>query len=162
MICDLCLLVQGGAAEALDARPGTHALTLSRRRGFFRIALQHGASLVPIYSFGENDLYEQAPNSEGSLLRKCQNIFLKYAGFATPFFSGAGSSGAAMPMNPIPARVPVVTVVGDPIKMAKIEHPTNEDIDKARVLYVERLHEIFDKFADKYAPTRSGDLKIVN
>lgn len=156
------LVVPGGAAEALDAHPGTHALTLNRRQGFFRIALQHGASLVPIYSFGENDLYEQAPNDEGSFLRKCQNMFLKYAGFATPFFSGAGSSGGAIPMSPIPARVPVVTVIGDPIRCPKIEHPTQEDIDKARVQYVKGLHEIFDKFADKYAPARSGDLEIVH
>lgn len=36
------LVVPGGAAEALDAHPGTHSLTLNRRSGFFRIALQHG------------------------------------------------------------------------------------------------------------------------
>jgi 2-acylglycerol O-acyltransferase 2 len=106
------MIVPGGAAEALDARPGKHDLTLQRRRGFFRIALQHGASLVPIYSFGENDLYEQAQNSDGSVVRKLQNILLKVTGVATPFFSGAGSTGAAVPMNPIPARVPIVTVIG--------------------------------------------------
>ena len=38
-----------------------------------RLALQHGASLVPVYSFGENDLYEQADNRQGSRLRQCQN-----------------------------------------------------------------------------------------
>lgn len=155
------LVVPGGAAEALDARPGKHALTLQRRQGFFRIALQHGACLVPIYSFGENDLYEQVANDEGSCIRKIQNIFLKYAGFATPFFSGAGSGGAAIPMNPIPARKPVVTVVGNPIKCPIIEHPTQADIDHIRALYVEKLQEIFMQFADKYAPERSSDLQIV-
>lgn len=145
----------------MDARPGTHSLTLNRRQGFFRIALQHGASLVPIYSFGENDLYEQAPNDEGSVLRKLQNFFLKYAGFATPFFSGAGSMGAAIPMSPIPARIPLITVVGDPIDTIKVDNPTPEDINKLRVKYVEGLQAIFLKFADKYAPDRSTDLKIV-
>jgi 2-acylglycerol O-acyltransferase 2 len=116
---------------------------------------------VPIYSFGENDLYEQAPNGEGSMLRKWQNFFLKYAGFATPFFSGAGSMGASMPMSPIPARVPVITVVGDPIDTVKIDNPTQADIDALRVRYVEGLQAIFSKFADKYAPDRSGNLEIV-
>lgn len=155
------IVVPGGAAEALDARPGTHSLTLNRRQGFFRIALEHGASLVPIYSFGENDLYEQVPNDEGTVIRKVQNLLLKYLGFATPFFSGAGSSGTAIPMNPIPSRVPIITVVGDPIHCPQIESPTQEDIDRVRVLYVEKLQEIFTKFADKYAPQRSKDLEIV-
>mmetsp|Transcript_410 Transcript_410/g.773 ORF Transcript_410/g.773 Transcript_410/m.773 type:complete len:421 (-) Transcript_410:96-1358(-) len=155
------LVVPGGAAEALDAHPGTHSLTLNRRSGFFRIALQHGACLVPIYSFGENDLYEQVPNEEGSAIRNMQNVMLKYLGFATPFFSGAGSSGAAVPMNPIPSRVPIITIVGDPIKCPVIENPTREDIDKVRVLYVEKLKEIFKQFADQYAPQRVGDLKII-
>ena len=161
IVGNAALVVPGGAAEALDARPGKHSLTLNRRQGFFRIALQHGALLVPIYSFGENDLFEQAANEEGSTLRKWQNIFLKYAGFATPLFSGAGSSGGSMPMSFIPVRVPVVTVVGDPIKCPLIENPTQEDIDHVRVLYIEKLQEIFHKFADKYAPERSGDLEIV-
>jgi 2-acylglycerol O-acyltransferase 2 len=155
------LVVPGGAAEALDAHPGTHSLTLNRRSGFFRIALQHGACLVPIYSFGENDLYEQAPNDEGTVVRTFQNTLLKYLGFATPLFSGAGSSGAALPMNPIPSRVPIITIVGDPIKCPQIEDPTREEIDHVRRLYVEKLQEIFAQFADKYAPERRGDLKIV-
>jgi 2-acylglycerol O-acyltransferase 2 len=155
------LIVPGGAAEALDAHPGTHSLTLNKRSGFFRIALQNGSNLVPIYSFGENDLYQQASNEEGSFVRKLQNIFLKYAGFATPFFSGAGSMGAAIPLNPMPARCPIITIVGDPIKCPFIENPTVDDIDAVRVLYVQKLQEIFKQFADKYAPSRSSDLEIV-
>ena len=156
------LVVPGGAAEALDAHPGMHSLTLNRRQGFFRIALQHGASLVPIYSFGENDLYEQAPNNDGTLLRRIQNILLKYIGFATPLYSGAGCSGGSMPLSFIPARVPVVTVIGDPIPCPCIANPTSDDIDKVRVLYIQKLQEIFKQFADKYAPQRSGDLEIVH
>lgn len=155
------LIVPGGAAESLDSRPGTHSLTLNKRQGFFRIALQHGASLVPIYSFGENDLYEQAPNEVGSPLRKIQDTLLKYMGFAMPFFSGAGSSGFAVPMNPVPSRVPVITIVGDPISVPLIENPTQEDIDAIKVKYIEKLQEIFKQFADVYAPKRKTDLEIV-
>ena len=35
-----------------------------------------------------------------------------------------------MPMNPVPKRVPVITVVGDPIMCPLIPDPTTEDIDK--------------------------------
>ena len=42
------VIVPGGAAESLDASPGTeHVLTLRKRNGFFRIALQH-LSLIHI------------------------------------------------------------------------------------------------------------------
>lgn len=155
------LVVPGGAAEALDAQPGTHSLTLNKRQGFFRIALQHGASLVPIYSFGENDLYEQANNGEGTFLRMVQDRLLKYMGFAMPFFSGAGSTGTAVPMNPIPQRVPIITIVGDPIPVPLIESPSEEDVARIKLLYIQKLQEIFNQFADTYAPQRKSDLKIV-
>jgi 2-acylglycerol O-acyltransferase 2 len=40
---------------ALDARPGANDLTLGRRLGFVRIAMENGAKLLPVFSFGEND-----------------------------------------------------------------------------------------------------------
>jgi 2-acylglycerol O-acyltransferase 2 len=59
------LIVPGGAREALDCHPGTNRLTLNRRKGFVKVALTNGASLVPIFSFGENDIFLQVDNSEG-------------------------------------------------------------------------------------------------
>ena len=35
-------IVVGGAAESLSARPGTADLTLRRRLGFIKVAIQHG------------------------------------------------------------------------------------------------------------------------
>lgn len=55
----------GGQHEMLDAHPGSFRLTLRDRRGFARKALQHGADLVPVFQFGENDLYNQVANPVG-------------------------------------------------------------------------------------------------
>ena len=92
------LLVVGGAQEALDAHPGTNDLTLANRKGFVKvrskkrpnppslpwpttlgmrartvspgqIALSEGAALVPVYTFGETDVYRQVSNPHGSRLR---------------------------------------------------------------------------------------------
>jgi hypothetical protein len=49
-------IVVGGAAESLSARPGTADLTLKRRMGFIKLAMRQGADLVPVFSFGENDV----------------------------------------------------------------------------------------------------------
>jgi len=155
------VIVPGGAAEALDARPGVHDLTLQRRNGFFRIALQHGVHLVPIYSFGENELYDQLANHPGSILRDMQNFFLRRFGYSAPYYLGAGGSGHGVPFNPVPRRHPIITIVGDPIPCNKVENPTQEQIEDLKERYIEKLKEIFDRFADQYAPSREGDLRIV-
>ena len=43
--------------QSLYAAPGKHDLVLSRRKGFVKIALRTGASLVPVYCFGENNTF---------------------------------------------------------------------------------------------------------
>lgn len=52
-------LAVGGAEEALEAHPDSFKLCLERRRGFIRLALCTGCSLVPVYSFGETGTYSQ-------------------------------------------------------------------------------------------------------
>jgi len=47
------MIVVGGAAEALDARPKYHDLTLSNRKGFVKIALQNGYFLFFICIYFE-------------------------------------------------------------------------------------------------------------
>ncbi|EFJ49380.1 hypothetical protein VOLCADRAFT_89744 [Volvox carteri f. nagariensis] len=51
------LLVVGGAAEALLAAPGTYDLVLQARKGFVKVALQTGATLVPVIAYGETDTF---------------------------------------------------------------------------------------------------------
>lgn len=48
------------------------------------------ANLVPVYSFGENDLYTQVKNPSGSQLRQWQNKVKNIVGFAPPIFHGRG------------------------------------------------------------------------
>jgi hypothetical protein len=47
---------------------------LRRRKGFVRIALQTGASLVPVFGFGETDLFETYVPPPNSLLAKVQRF----------------------------------------------------------------------------------------
>lgn len=66
------MLAIGGATESLYAGPGTMNLVLQRRKGFVRVALQTGASLVPVINFGENEVYSTIRGSPNSSLRKLQ------------------------------------------------------------------------------------------
>lgn len=84
------VIVIGGASESLSARPGIADLVLKKRLGFIRMAIRHGADLVPTFSFGENDLYEQVDNSDGSWLWNIQKKMQQAVGFTLPLFHARG------------------------------------------------------------------------
>ncbi|CAD6193730.1 unnamed protein product [Caenorhabditis auriculariae] len=153
-----CVLVVGGAEEALDAHPGHHILTLNRRKGFIRLALVSGAQLVPCYSFGENDIYHQADNPKGSNIRKIQTYMKKVLGFSPPAFHGRGVFNYNVGM--LPFRKPINTVLGAPIRVEKCENPTMEQIDELHATYVTRLRELFDEYKGKFGVSASTQLVI--
>lgn len=45
--------------QALDAHPSTNDIILNKRKGFIRLALVTGTPIVPVFVFGESDLYFQ-------------------------------------------------------------------------------------------------------
>ena len=45
---------------------------------------------MPVFSFGENDLYDQVSNPHGSALRQWQTKMKDLMGFAPPLFHGRG------------------------------------------------------------------------
>ena len=61
------------------------------------------ASLVPVFSFGENDLYDQVSNPAGSSLRQWQTKMKKYTRVAPVLFYGRG-------FGLLPHRRPIHTV----------------------------------------------------
>jgi len=141
------MIIVGGAAESLYARPGSAELVLQSRKGFVKIALQTGSSLVPVYSFGENDLYDQLPNPEGSVVRKIQEWQKNTLGWTTPFFNGRGVWNYNFGL--LPHRRPITTVVGAPIDVPKIEKPTDEEVDEYHQKYLDSLKVLFDEWKEK-------------
>eukprot|EP00123_Amoebidium_parasiticum_P020522 comp51583_c0_seq1/m.47675 comp51583_c0_seq1/g.47675 ORF comp51583_c0_seq1/g.47675 comp51583_c0_seq1/m.47675 type:complete len:438 (-) comp51583_c0_seq1:312-1625(-) len=155
------LIVIGGASEALDARPKTNNLTLNKRRGFVRLALQQGAGMVPVFCFNENDLFRMAVDGdEGSYLRKIQTKLMKVMGYSIPIFHGRGVFQYTFGF--IPVRKPLVTVVGRPVECPKIDNPTEEDVEKYHAMYVANLVEVYNKYKDVHAPQRKQSMVLVN
>src|SRR5207249_4070417 len=72
------MIVVGGAGESLNARPGVYDLVLKKRLGFIRLAIRCGAYLVPVFSFGETDIWEQADNPKESKVWKFQKLVQKH------------------------------------------------------------------------------------
>uniref|UniRef100_A0A0G4HIA4 Acyltransferase n=1 Tax=Chromera velia CCMP2878 TaxID=1169474 RepID=A0A0G4HIA4_9ALVE len=150
------VVVVGGAREALDARPGTNDLTLSSRFGFVRIAMESGASLIPVFSFGETDTFTQLlPNPPGSRLRALQEKLLSIYGYSVPIVMGSRG---------LPRRTPILTVVGEPVEVPHVpEGPSPEQLKAAHAKYVSALKALYEAHAASfYHPNPVPELRIVD
>lgn len=53
--------------QSLFAKPGANELVLRRRKGFIKVALRTGASLVPVLGFGEKSTFRWAGREVGEV-----------------------------------------------------------------------------------------------
>ncbi|KAJ3025884.1 UNVERIFIED_CONTAM: Diacylglycerol O-acyltransferase 2 [Siphonaria sp. JEL0065] len=155
---DSVMLVLGGAAEALEALPNTNTLILKSRLGFIKLALAHGASLVPTFAFGENDIWDQVPNPKGSIVRKFQTMFKDIASFSPILFHGRGIF--TYDYGIMPYRRPITVVTGQPIDLPKIEKPTEKELLEYQKLYIAGLQDLYNKYKHELLPGRKSDLVI--
>ena len=142
-------IVIGGAREAMDAHPTRFDLTLRRRRGFIRQALLHGASLVPCVSYGENELFSQLPNDEGSWVRYLQQTMIRWVGFTLPCVYGRGVFQYSVGL--LPHRHSLNVVWGQPMPVQQCVNPSEEDIDAVLEQYTQRLQALYERHAPKFA-----------
>ncbi|KAF9497753.1 DAGAT-domain-containing protein [Pleurotus eryngii] len=152
-------IIVGGAAESLSARPGTADLTLRRRLGFIKIAIQRGADLVPVFSFGENDIYQQMPNEPGTTIYALQKKFQSIFGFTLPMFHGRGLLNYNLGLMPYRRRI--VAVTGKPIHVKQCDHPSSEEIFRIQKIYIDELTRIWDTYKDEFARARKRELSII-
>ncbi|EDL00438.1 monoacylglycerol O-acyltransferase 1, isoform CRA_b, partial [Mus musculus] len=145
---NVSIIVLGGAKEALEAHPGTFTLCIRQRKGFVKMALTHGASLVPVFSFGENDLYKQINNPKGSWLRTIQDAMYDSMGVALPLIYARGIFQHYFGI--MPYRKLIYTVVGRPIPVQQTLNPTSEQIEELHQTYLEELKKLFNEHKGKY------------
>ncbi|KAK6486228.1 diacylglycerol O-acyltransferase 2-like [Huso huso] len=153
------VIVVGGAAESLECIPGKHSVTLKNRKGFVKLALQQGADLVPVYSFGENEVYKQIIFEEGSWGRYLQRKFQKLMGFAPCFFHGCGIFSTNS-WGMVPYSKDINTVVGEPITVPKIESPSQDEVDLYHDMYVQSLLKLFDRYKVKFGLLETDTLAL--
>ncbi|RNF24910.1 putative diacylglycerol acyltransferase, partial [Trypanosoma conorhini] len=148
------LLVVGGASESVLASPNTNELRLQNRRGFVKIALQEGSPLVPVYAFGENDVYAIPRVATSAWWRRVEKLFRKATTFGFPLFLGRGWFNYSFGI--LPHRRPITVVVGEPLLVPKIPQPTAEDLQEWHDKYVTALKRLFDEYRAVYDVESSG------
>ncbi|XP_027272019.1 2-acylglycerol O-acyltransferase 3 [Cricetulus griseus] len=147
----------GGAQESLYAAPGEHRLALRTRKGFVRLALRHGASLVPVYSFGENDIYRTKSFDQNSWQYRCQVAFKRLMGFSPCIFWGR-SLFSAESWGLVPFAQPITTVVGRPIHVPQSLTPTEDHVDHYHQLYMKALEQLFEDHKEAHGVPASTHL----
>ncbi|TRY60293.1 hypothetical protein DNTS_014308 [Danionella cerebrum] len=155
----VAVIAVGGAPESLEARPGALTLQLTRRKGFIKLALKHGAWLVPVFSFGENELFDQMENPSGSALRRLQDHLQGWLGVALPLFHARGVFQYSFGL--LPYRKPIHTIVGRPIPVTQNLSPSTEDIEALHTLYMEGLTQVFEENKQIYGIPEEKHLKFM-
>uniref|UniRef100_A0AC34QKE2 Acyltransferase n=1 Tax=Panagrolaimus sp. JU765 TaxID=591449 RepID=A0AC34QKE2_9BILA len=152
-------IVVGGAEEALDSCPGTHNLNLKSRKGFCHYAIANGADIIPSYSFGENDVYDQTlPNPRGSKIRRVQTYIKKKFGFCPPFFSGCGIFTTKNGL--LPYRRPITTVIGAPIGVPHDPSAPKDLVEEVHQKYCQALTDLFEQHKKTYGIAEDVHLNI--
>eukprot|EP00741_Cyanophora_paradoxa_P012647 tig00020614_g12218.t1 len=144
-------LSPGGEIEGVYAEPGKEILELHSRKGFVRLALQTGADLVPAYSFGLVDVFHQyrGPRFMHKAVYRAQVWFVKrWRTFLSLYYGRAPFLAYSRP---------ITFVIGAPLHVEKIEHPTDAQVNELHAKYVAALTKLFD---ENKARLGFGDRKL--
>lgn len=129
----------GGVREMLKTEEKTIHLVLGKRKGVFRLALETGTPLVPIMTYGENELF---PSVRHPWLNTVNEVLYSWFHIAIPLTSSTAlANWVNLYWNPLPE---VVTHVGDPIPVEKCENPTSKQIEDLRATYITSVRALFD------------------
>jgi hypothetical protein len=104
-------LMVGGIAEMFMIRKDHERIKLKERKGFVRVALEHGTDILPVYMFGVNQALDFGPPWLQRLSRKMRaSLGVIYGVWGLP----------------IPRRVPIFMVTGRPLVVGppmRKDHP---------------------------------------
>ncbi|KXN66479.1 diacylglycerol acyltransferase, partial [Conidiobolus coronatus NRRL 28638] len=138
----------GGGAEMMLAVPNTAKLVIKNRFGFVKIALETGSDLVPVYAFGENEVYNQDPVDQKSFNFRIRRWLYKKTNFFLPSISGRGIFPNTKGI--FPNNVPIRIVVGKPINVEKVDNPTDEQIKELHSKYCGELEALYNQYKDDF------------
>ncbi|CEN60801.1 hypothetical protein ASPCAL03234 [Aspergillus calidoustus] len=154
-------IVIGGAKESLEAVPGSMRLVLRNRKGFAKLAIRTGASLVPVLAFGENDLYTMTADLDPKTFAgRAQQTFKRVFGLTVPFLYSKGPY--TLDFGVTPHRRPVNIVVGRPIAVRKMgDLIDGAYLDEVHGRYIEELERIWHEWKGVFAPRNIEDIEII-
>jgi hypothetical protein len=125
---------------ATSCKKGVLRLKLKERTGVFRLALETGTSIVPVLSYGENELYSLL---DFPVLRKIQKWLEKFdLILPIPSFTSIQKWYSVLQGS---FKNPIQTVIGDAVEVEKKENISSEDIEALKQKYMDILQDLYSK-----------------
>lgn len=126
---------------------------VKQRKGFIKIALETGTSIVPVYNFGHTQLFDVYPSGPHSFLVKLsRKIGFAIVTFLGPFW--------LLPF--IPNRTEMLMVIGEPIPVTKCDTvPTEKEISELHQVYIQRLTLLFETHKHRHHEYANKKLEII-
>lgn len=139
----IAVLVPGGVQEVLYMEHGKEVMYLSTRTGFVRLAIKHGAPLVPVFAFGQTRTYDWVrpgpPLVPNWLVERVSRTF---GAVPIGMFGRYGSS--------MPHRAPMTVVIGRPIEVPQMDEPPKELVEQLLQRFIEEIKGLYERYKDKY------------
>ena len=132
-------LVPGGATEALYTDPNEDVVYLRKRRGFIKLALQHGAPLVPVFSFNEANTYKLLNTDNWPTIERIKAKFQSLTGLSLPLIT-----------NIIPRKTKITIVVGTPIPTPHLIDPSPAQVSEYLNKYIQGLEDLYAEYGPIY------------
>jgi hypothetical protein len=132
-------LMVGGIAEMFMIRRDHERIKLKDRKGFVRIALEHGVPILPVYMFGANQVLDFGPPWLQRLSRRMRaSVGMIYGAWGLP----------------IPRRLPIFKVTGRPLEVGppmRKDHPNfAARVDEIHGQFIEEIQRIYYTHRAKY------------
>jgi 1-acyl-sn-glycerol-3-phosphate acyltransferase len=130
----------GGVREILYTEPNKMRLSILKKRGIFKLAIETGMPIVPVISYGENELFEPVRTPWVLHIQK----FLIPYGICFPFAT-LESCKTWLGLNKAPMKTPIRTVIGKAIDVGKARLATEKEIETLRETYFSVLRDLYKK-----------------
>ncbi len=180
-------ILPGGVAEIFLSRRHSHVQTIKAKRyGLMKLSLETGAAIIPAYTFGATDLFDQlTPVSKGKDMDKLKSKRLdKFEQISGIIASLSRRVQGGMTLFwgkgflPIPHTPQISMVFGDPIypvpgterselsingrkhTCKKVPNPSHEEVLELMDRYTEALYSLFEQYKGE-AGYPQNDLEIL-
>lgn len=136
-------LVPGGIAEMFLNDPDREVVNLADRKGFCKHALASGAPLLPVYIFGQTQLFYTLTGRVQEMLRQLSR---RLRVSLIPFVGRSWLSPF------VPLQEPLTCVVGRPINVgaAPIDAPTAAQVDALHAQFCAELRRLFEQHKHRH------------
>ncbi|XP_073111661.1 diacylglycerol O-acyltransferase 2D isoform X2 [Elaeis guineensis] len=113
------------------ALASTAVAYLKRRYGFVQVAIETGSPLVPVFCFGQSNVYKWWKPQGKFYVHVARAIR-----FAPLIFWGVLGS-------PVPYRKPIHIIVGRPIEIKQNLNPSREEVAEVHARFISAMEKLF-------------------